>query len=299
MPEGARFLFWNVLFKVVFLRMTRNEKITPNFETIVSDWIPSDSIRLTWQIFFASRNRGISPEFHFPWIHEKHNLYCVRIILDNGSNQATAASLILRHRPLDSGRKLGLVGLVCVAENFRGMGLSTRLLQQTVELAKTHKLTHLVLWTSKPDVYKKLDFETDSTDLFGQVIRCGSRSTEFKLSKKSVATHIFATALKGAPAFANEVVRYSTLHGASISICKSSSTETLVGYTGTMEQVIDLIDQVMPDTWNLNVPEQAPIIEALGHNGYHASLKPSAVRMTLALDECYHLPDTIPFLDRI
>lgn len=275
--------------------MAASEKIAGNFETIVSDWIPPDSIHLTWKIFFASRNRGISPEFHFPWIHDKHNLYCVRIILVNGSDQTTAASLILRHRPLDSGRKLGLVGLVCVAENFRGMGLSTWLLQQTVELAKTQKLTHLVLWTSKPDVYKKLNFETDSTDMYGQVIR----SNEFKLSKNSVATHIFATVLKGAPAFAKEVVRYSTLHGASISICKSSSTETLVGYAGPMELVIDLIDHVMPDTWNLNVPEHAPIIEALNHNGYDTSLKPSAVRMTLALDECDHLSDSIPFLDRI
>lgn len=279
--------------------MAASEKTSANFETIVSDWIPPDAIRLTWQIFFASRNRGISPEFHFPWIHDKHNLYCVRITLDNGSDQATAASLILRHRPLDSGRKLGLVGLVCVAENFRRMGLSTRLMQQTVELAKTQKLTHLVLWTTKPDVYKKLDFETDSTDMFGQVIRRGGRSTEFKLSKNSAANHIFATVLKGAPAFAKEVVRYSTLHGASISICKSSSTETLVGYTGPMEQVIDLIDHVMPDTWNLNVPEHAPIIEALSHNGYDTSLKPSSVRMSLVLEESDHLPDTIPFLDRI
>lgn len=279
--------------------MAASERTAANLDTIVSDWIPPDSIRLTWKIFFASRNRGISPEFHFPWIHDKNNLYCVRIILDNGSDRVTAASLILRHRLTDSGRKLGLVGLVCVAENFRGMGLSTRLLQQTIELAKTQKLTHLVLWTSKPDVYKKLDFESDCTDMFGEVIRCGSPSTEFKLSKNSVATHIFATVLKGAPAFAKEVVRYSTLHGASISICKSSSTETLVGYNGPMEQVIELIDHVMPNTWSLNVPEHASIIEALSHNGYDTNLKPSAVRMTLALDECDHLPDTIPFLDRI
>jgi N-acetylglutamate synthase-like GNAT family acetyltransferase len=279
--------------------MAANEKPAASFETIVSDWIPPDSISLMWQIFFVSRNRGISPEFHFPWIHDKHNLYCVRTILEDGSAQTTVASLILRHRPLDSGKKFGLIGLVCVAENFRGMGVSTRLLQHAVELAKTQKLTHLVLWTTKPDVYKNLDFETDSTDMFGQVTRRGSRSTEFKLEKNAVAPRIFATVLKGAPAFAKEVVRYSVLNGASISICKSSSTETLVGYTGPMEQVIDLIDHVMPDTWNLNVPEHAPIIEALSHNGYDTSLKPSAVRMTLALDECDHLPDTIPFLDRI
>jgi len=279
--------------------MAASDKTTANFETIVSDWIPPDSIRLTWQIFFASKNRGISPEFHFPWIHDKHNICCVRIILDSGFYQATAASLILRHRPLDSGKKFGLIGLVCVAENFRGMGVSTRLLQQAVELAKTQKLTHLVLWTTKPDVYKKLDFETDSTDMFGQVTRRGSRSTEFKLGKNAVAADIFTTVLKGAPAFAKEVVRYSTLNGASISICKSSSTETLVEYTGPTEQVMYLIDHVMPDTWSLNVPEHAPIIEALSYNGYDTSLRPSAVRMTLALDEYDHLPGTIPFLDRI
>jgi predicted GNAT family N-acyltransferase len=279
--------------------MAASEKTDASLETIVYDWVPLDSIDLMWQIFFASRNRGISPEFHFPWIHDKHNLYCVRTISDDGSAQTTAASLILRHRPLDSGKKLGLIGLVCVAEKFRGMGLSTWLMQQAVELAKKQNLTHLVLWTTKPDVYKKLDFETDSTDMFGQVTRRGSRSTEFKLAKDAVAAHIFAKVLNGAPAFATEVVSYSALNGASISICKSSSIETLVEYTGTMEQVMDLIDHMMPDTWNLNVPEHAPIIEALSHNGYDINLKPSAVRMTLALDECDHLPGTIPFLDRI
>lgn len=279
--------------------MADSEKTDTSFETIVYDWIPRDSIRLMWEIFFASRNRGISPEFHFPWIHDKHNLFCVGTILDDGSAQTTAASLILRHRPLDSGKKLGLIGLVCVAEKFRGMGLSTRLLQQAVELGKKQNLTHLVLWTTKPDVYKKLDFETDSTDMFGQVTRRGSRSTEFKLAKDEMAAHIYASVLNGAPAFANEVVGYSALNGASITICKSSSTETLVEYTGSMEQVMDLIDHMMPDTWNLNVPEHAPIIEALSHNGYETNLKPSAVRMTLALDECGHLPGNIPFLDRI
>lgn len=279
--------------------MSASEKTADSFEIFVSDGIPPESMSLLWQVFFVSRNRGISPEFHFPWIHDKHNLYCVGANFDDGSSQTTAASLILRHRPLDSGKKLGLIGLVCVAEKFRGMGLSTRLLQQAVELAKKQNLTHLLLWTTKPDVYKKLDFETDSTDMFGQVTRRGSRKTEFKLAKDAVASRVYASVLNGAPAFANEVVRYFTLNGASISICKSSLSETLVEYTGMMEQVIDLIDRMMPDRWNLNVPEHAPIIEALSHNGYDTNLKPSAVRMTLALGECDHLSGTIPFLDRI
>lgn len=280
-------------------RRVANEKAATKLETEISDGIPPDSVHLTWRIFFASRNRGITPEFHFPWIRDKHNLYCIRAILENVSAQTTVASLILRHRPLDSGKKIGLVGLVCVAENFRGMGLSTRLLQKTVELAKMQKLTHLVLWTTKPDVYKKLDFQVDSIDMFGQVIRSRKRSTELKSSRNPFATQIFVTALKGAPPFAQEVIRYSALNGASISICKSNTTETLVEYAGSIEQVIDLIDHVMPDAWSLNMPEHAPIIEALNHNGFDTILKPSSVRMTLALDKCDYIPDAIPFLDRI
>ncbi len=279
--------------------MAVNENTAVSIETITSDWIPRDSIRLMWQTFFAARNRGISPEYHFPWIHDKHDVYCVRCIFDDGFTQSTAASLVLRHRTHESGRKLGLIGLVCVAENFRGMGLSTRLLQQAVVLAKTQRLTHLVLWTTKPDVYSKFGFETDSTDMLGQVARRGSRSAEFKLKKSAVTADIVATVLNGAPAFANEVVRYSASNGVSISICKSNSAETLVEHTGLMDQVMDLIDHVMPDSWNLNVPERAPVIEALNQNGYDTDLKPSAVRMTLALDDFERQPGSIPFLERI
>lgn len=280
--------------------MASDEIKYAKFETIVSSGVPPDAIYLTWQIFFVSRNRGVSPEFHFPWIHDKHNIYCIRIVFDNGSEKETAASLILRHRSLDLVRKVGLVGLVCVAENFRGIGLSTRLLEKTLEVAKIQKLNHLVLWTSKPEVYKKLNFEADSTDLFGQVVRNEAQSTVMKVTKKySSATKISKTLVNGAPAFAKEVIKYSNLSEASIFICKSSFTDTLVGYEGPMDQVLDLVDSVMPDRWSLNVPTNSSIVEALNRSGYKTFLKPSAVRMTLALDECDRLPDTIPFLDRI
>ena len=280
-------------------RMAARETNAASFETCVSDCIPPDAIRLMWQVFFASRNRGISPEFHFPWIHDRHNLNCVCTVVDDGSIRTTAAALILRHRPHSSGKKLGLIGLVCVAEKFRGLGLSTRLLEQTVELAKSQQLSHLVLWTTKPEVYEKLGFEADSTDMFGLVTRIGSRASEVELTKNAAVGPVKEALLDGAPAFAKEVVRYSSFNGASISVCKSNSTQTLVEHAGPMDLVINLIDQVMPDTWNLNVPEHAPIIEALNHNGYDTSLKPSAVRMTLALDESDRQPGTIPFLDRI
>jgi GNAT superfamily N-acetyltransferase len=269
------------------------------FETYVSSWVPDDAIQLIWDVFFTSRNRGLSPEYHYPWIHDRSGLSCVRIAAGVGGTQTIAAALIVRYRPIGSGRQIGLIGLVCVAEQFRGRGLSARLLESAVELAKSKQLSHLVLWTTKADVYRSRGFEVDCADVFGLVTRRGRCMPRWKSRSEENAANIHSTVLQGAPAFAIQVVRYSSALGASISVCKSNQLETLVEYSGSMDAVIKLIDQVMPSIWNLNVLQHDPLIDALNRYGYDTDLRSSAVRMTLALGAGANQPDVIPFLERI
>jgi predicted GNAT family N-acyltransferase len=275
------------------------ETDSANFEVCDSDWIPGSAISLIWQVFFSSRNRGVSPEFHFPWIHDQSGLTCVRVVTRVDQTQATVAALVLRHRRLATGKKVGLIGLVCVAENFRGMGLSTRLIKQAIELARSQELAHLVLWTTKPDVYRYLGFGVDSTDVFGPVKRRLSTPSGAGRVNKTEALQVDLIQLAGAPAFANQVVRYSSANGATLSVCKSDRTETLVEYSGPLSSVVDLIGQVMPDTWTLNVLDHDPLIDLLNRSGYETALKPSSVRMTLPLANDEGLTAAIPFLERI
>lgn len=276
--------------------MPANETDTARLRTTVSDGIPPDAIQLMWRVFFASRNRGVSPEFHFPWIHDKHGLHCVCMSAEASQPPVTVAALVLRQRALEQGGKIGLIGLVCVAEEFRGRGLSTQLLELAIQQAKSLQLSHLVLWTTKPEVYEKLGFKVDNTDMFGPVKKRGGTQAPRHAAQDTHA--VVATPLEGAPAFAQEVVRYATAN-ATIIVCKSSTTETLVAHTGPMDEVAALIDEVMPNVWNLNTPTQAPIIETLSQHGYEHTLKPSAVRMSLPLTSDGGRVGSIPFLDRI
>lgn len=276
--------------------MAPNQTDTAQLRTTVSDWIRPDAIHLMWRVFFASRNRGVSPEFHFPWIHDKHGLHCVCTYAETSQPPVVVAALVLRQRALEQGGRIGLIGLVCVAEEFRGRGLSTQLLELAIKQAKSLQLSHLVLWTTKPEVYEKLGFQVDSTDMFGTVKR--RRASHAPRSAAHATNAVVVTPLDGAPAFAREVVRYATAT-ATITVCKSSTTETLVAHTGSMDEVMALIDQVMPDEWNLNTPAHAPIIETLSQYGYEPTLKPSAVRMDLPLTGGSSHVGNIPFLDRI
>lgn len=269
------------------------------FKTCVFDCVPPDAIGLIWQVFFASRNRGITPEFHFPWINEKRDIYCVCAVTDGESAREIAATLVLQHKDLGTGKQFGLIGLVCVASQFRGVRLSSQILERAIQLAKNQKLTHLVLWTKKPTLYEKFGFEVDDTDLFGTINRCLDGTSEVDLVKKFSIGKIDSKLLSGAPAFAEEVVRYSSVDGASIIVCRSGSTQTIVEHAGELDRVLGLIENVMPETWNLNVQEHAHIIGALRDYGYQIKLKPSAVRMTLALDQSEHQSLMIPFLARI
>ncbi|MFX7844805.1 hypothetical protein ABTK14_21385, partial [Acinetobacter baumannii] len=78
-------------------------------------------------------------------------------------------TLVIKEETLPDVGTVGLVGLVCVDDAFRGSGLSHQLLSAATDLGKEKPYDGLVLWTNKPNVYVKHGFTVDSHDRYGTV----------------------------------------------------------------------------------------------------------------------------------
>jgi len=262
---------------------------------VVSDSVPEEAINLIWNVFFLSRGRGISPEIHFPWISNRQGLYCVRI-LKSSNESDTIATLIVKRW---SNTGIGLIGLVCVKEGFRKLGLSTQLLKEAITEAKKKGFLSLVLWTTKPRVYEEIGFQVDATYLYGTATSRHDCSTV----NRAVDTVLNITSRTknqlGIPAFAQNVIEYSS-NFASITVCTTAHGETLIDYFGSPSEVSKIIYCMMPKKWEVNAELNSPIIKQIESIGFNLSLNHKSVRMSLNLSTEAVVPiGPIQFLERI
>jgi GNAT superfamily N-acetyltransferase len=254
----------------------KNQKINEHH------YVTDGAKNLIWQVFFQSKQRGINLSTHFPWLEEpEQKITCLTIEEESNQVIRTIATLVIRKKCISDIGNIGLVGMVCVDPDFRGYGLSTHLIQGAKDYSISAGIFGLILWTSHPKVYEKVDFFIDGQDLFGTIENkstlTGLTLLDIELSNISVshANNI------GVPAFAVEVIEYSS-NQATITICKTNIGVTLVKWVGATNAVLALIHRVLPKIWQLNVCQNDPLIKALHIHGYSLDLKPGAVRMALS-----------------
>jgi GNAT superfamily N-acetyltransferase len=252
--------------------------------------------RLIWEVFFVSRQRGISLSVHFPWLDDdRQKVTCLTLEKVEGGVTRVCAALVIKHQHIDGLGVVGFVGMVCVAPDHRGHGLSTRLMEGAWDYAKNAKLGALVLWTNQPGVYEKVGFFVDSQDLYGTVkqamaptvSREGAIRKDGDIRQQRLRTY-------GVPPFADEVIEFSD-GDVAVTLCKSKSGVTLADWHGDTERLISIIEQVLPDAWQINIRQDAPLLEVLHKHNYRMDLRPGAVRMLRRIS----LPDaeSIPYIN--
>jgi len=254
-----------------------------NYESLKisqSHGVSEGAKKLIWEVFFESRQRGISLSFHFPWLDDhRQKVACLTLEEVDEGGARVCAALVIKQQHIDGLGVVGLVGMVCVAPDHRGRGLSTRLMEAARAYAEDAKLGALVLWTNQPGVYEKVGFVIDSQDLYGTVKQVMGTTVSLEssirkvdgISKQSLHTH-------GVPPFADDVIEFSD-GNVTVTICQSKRGITLADWCGDTERLISLIERVLPDAWQLNILKDAPLLEVLHKHNYKMDLRPGAVRM--------------------
>ena len=263
---------------------------TPRLYEAIIPGVPLAARALIWEVFFASRQRGVDLRTHFPWIEQSMDTHCLTLSEKEGGS--AVASLVLRQRTHSPVGSCAMVGMVCVDLAWRGRGLATRLLRRAHAFAIAQQFPALVLWTGQPGIYRRHGFVPDKCDSLGQVTLDPLRlRAHVKFSKGQ------SHAARGLPPFAERLV-YVESAAAQLITLETACEVALAEWQGSLPAVLDLIEVALPTTWHLNAPADAPIFEELHKRGHSYTPSPCATRMSLHLGP----PATIPYisvLDRI
>ncbi|CAG2142591.1 hypothetical protein LMG19282_02250 [Cupriavidus campinensis] len=266
----------------------------------VHEGVPHAARTLIWEVFFRSRGRGIDLPAHSPWIDDSTGVTTILIGADQpGDEPKAAAGLVIKEAPMADGRKVGLVGLVCVDEAFRGKGLGHQLVAAATEVGRNQAFDTLVLWTNKPNVYAKHGFAVDSADRYGPVWTPAHEGMDRPFCHDLAGLKTEDISARGIPAFAKSVLVFSG-DSAAITVLPTVQGYTLADWRGDWDGVFRLIEQVLPAAWSLNALADSAILAELHSRAYKSDLSPGSYRMVHELSGRDHsrLP-YIPLLNRI
>lgn len=273
---------------------------TSVLKVIVTSGVPESVRILLWDVFFFSRGRGLSLTVHFPWLDNPSDVFCVSIPSPEFSDARKIIAALVIKKVSISDRRIGLVGLVCVAEEWRGKSLSSRLILEATKLACTIELDALVLWTQKPDVYISQDFVVDSQEFFCQVDNKKIRKLELTFASEVWPDLSAIGNQQGLPSFAKSGRRVSTKDASAIVVDGQNGSVTLVDWAGKVKDVVDLIEISLPSKWGVNIADSNELIVELRKRSFEVDIKPAAVRMVKKLKQTA-MPEfnLIEFIDRV
>jgi GNAT superfamily N-acetyltransferase len=238
---------------------------------------PSTNLKnLFWNIFFKSKNRGISLERHFPWLENSSGDV---VFFEATISSIVIGGLVLRQKKyVVDGKEImiGMIGLVCVASENRGVGIAAELLKRTIAYADNQGYDYLTLWTNQHHIYTSQKFYVADPWLYGW-IQTGNCVKKLDNKNKTISE----SKLTPLPPFATAVFEYS-LDGLSFTLLKDRDGDIVVEYKGNAADLGLFMIQTLPERWRLNVVKNDPLISALMI--YGADVKLSAVNLQMWLD---------------
>jgi GNAT superfamily N-acetyltransferase len=245
-----------------------------NFEILPRP--PIEFKALVWDVFFKSRDRGISLDAHFPWLESSDSWYVVIKF-----NLKVVGGLVVKKINLKiKNDAAGIVGLVCVDEKYRCRGYLKLMLDLAITEAKNRKYNYLILWTEKSKLYRKFGFEINDDSFYGWAEK------DIFLSNKNLKIYCSDWPAnnneRGIPPFANKCTQYST-DVANITVISDSLGPILAEWSGGNFNVLDIIRNILPKKYRLNIFASDSLHYSLIENGWTLSLVPSQLQMVLKL----------------
>ncbi|GAC1374958.1 MAG: hypothetical protein NVSMB40_12470 [Aquirhabdus sp.] len=258
-----------------------------------------------WNVFFESKSRGVSLARHFPWIDSGSE---DSIFFEVNQSNNPIGGLVLRRRKVIIDNKeinIGIIGLVCVTLENRGLGIAAKLIDHAIAYAKQHDFDLLTLWTSQHSIYSRHHFFVTDPWHYGWVRT--NQPAEMQLDtikgvRESKHTLLKMNTTLPLPAFA--IALYECIFDTgSFTVAEDEHGLIVLSYTGSPINVMPRMIQTLPAQWRLNVTKDDPLLQALRKDGVLTDLSPSNLQMWLNLKEedlnFVINQVNIPVLDRI
>jgi|GEM_PF-4485998 GNAT superfamily N-acetyltransferase len=276
-------------------KMVHAEGVTITLSTVASEALKA----LFWDVFFQSKNRGVTLQRHFPWLSAASNGV---IFAEARIGTVTVGGLVLREKRHQLGERplrIAMIGLVCVAQRERGKGIANSMLEAIIAHAREQQFDYLTLWTSKYSVYEKHGFQVADRWMYGWVRGGeGNDRQPFEPDGKLVPDTRLPL-----PPFARAVYCYSD-PVCSMVVLEDAHGAIVTAYDGLPAAAALAMVRHLPSCWRLNVLAQDAILHELQRHGKTLELAPVRLQMWLPLHDLLPVEQvlehvTFPVLDRI
>lgn len=271
------------------------------FKTTFCIGVPMAAQELMWNVFFKSRGRHLSLGSHFPWINSLDGVYSISIADVGGlSKNKVIATLAMRQKVTENGVRFGLIGLVCVDEKFRGIGLSSLILEAAIQAGLNLNWSALVLWTQKPSVYTNHEFMIDGNELYASVSNESAVVLDCEFDSLFTSQDGDLYSPEGLPGFATALATIR-MESFWVSILRTVSGYAIANWGGDDNEVANFLNSKFPKNWEINyLPGDRLIAILIKEKGLSIKAMSGATRMVRKLvnwdfSECRN----IRILDRI
>lgn len=242
-------------------------------------------MQLIWEVFFASKLRGVSLHAHFPWIAYPDDKTWFVVLYDQ---QTVIGGLVVRHpanQRLDEPHEVAMIGLVCIEAKYRGQGYARAILEYAIGEAKERGYHALTLWTQKPKVYIPHGFTLFDNAIFGsidtsEVVDSEAHSGSFC---ESIVRSGFPQEL-ALPAFAINGSVLATPDAKVVLI--ETPSECIVGsWSGHDLEVSKLLESMPEKKWMINAYEGDCLLDVLEARGAKINVNLCNLQMWLPLND--------------
>lgn len=253
----------------------------------IEESVPSDAMKLIWNEFFESRNRGIDWATHLPWTTQGNTL-CASA----RTKSEIVGTLLIRCLPPTS---TALVGYVCVQPSHRGQNLSRMLIEYSANALAARGFTQLVLWTGKPQVYQNSGFAIVAYD----------QSIEMRIEPQ-IAN--FAVCLSPWPVAKDRTIGLPPFAlagwlaegvGTSIVFVDTPTGATLLQENGIPSSVIQIMSAARPGNWSMMLDAQSPLAIHASENNLIVKSSRGPVTMVRSSTGTNSLSGKVPLTERI
>jgi hypothetical protein len=246
-------------------------------------------IEMVWRIFFQEKLRGVDINTHFPWIVTK-NSDVWYVILREGLNVIGGLTVKEKIISLSKNNRMviGLIGLVCIKPEFRGLKLTRKMLTFLIDESIIRNYDALTLWTNRHGIYSSHDFILRDNAAFGFVDmnNCIRLSHKIKANCSCLPKHL------GLPPFALRGFIYSN-EMSSIRIVEDNIGPILVDWNGHAQYALSLIEEVLPTTFRFNTYSNDELTHQINMHGGAVQLTNTNLQMWKVINKKYNLDEMV------
>lgn len=255
---------------------------------------------LVWDVFFKSRNRGLSLIRHFPWLASEHNLAYYMVVEIDG--QVVGGLVVKKRLGCIHGHSvnIGLIGLVCITPAFRGRGLGTILMNKTLKQTASDDFDLLTLWAGDASLYRKHQFVSSDIWTFGWVCENTVLTPKTGINPSMKLVELPDASIPPFALSTHEIVYANS----KVSLVLDATGPIVTGYTGDARGTALVMKKAFFGNWRINLEKGDVLLSELNYLGYKVNLSPVNLQMWHRVNSSYPVSVLsenlrIPVLERI